>query len=65
MDDFKRAQFDGKGNYCPCHDIHPDRCSNSAAYRGRVRGKLKRMTRQELSDTEWERQFYGDDEWTG
>ncbi len=46
MDDFKRAQFSGKGNYCSCCDIHPDKCKNSQEMRGRVRERLKRDLRE-------------------
>lgn len=49
-DDFRRAQFNGKGSYCSCCDIHPDRCPNSGTMRGRVHGKLKRWLRKLLRE---------------
>lgn len=70
MDDFKRAQFRGKGSYCNCCDIHPDKCKNSQESRGRVRARLKKDLRPLLLDAyDWRaeeaamRCSLGDCEW--
>lgn len=41
-DEFKRAQFHGKGAWCNCCDVQLDKCKNSKVYRGRVRSRMKR-----------------------